>query len=261
MAGSIPFDRAAEYYDRTRTMSPPVHAATMQLLSAEVAGRGTVLEIGVGTGQVALALHAGGVPMTGVDLSGPMVAKLIEKAGGRPPFPLALADGAALPFRARTFGAAVLRHVLHLVPAYEEVVGEVVRVLRDGGVALVSAGWHSPVGDELEAVLSARLRSARRHVGLDPRDVDALDAAFVARGAAPRPLEPIVAPGTETLAEYLDSIERNVYSWTWRLSADDRAAIASDVRTWAASRGLRPEEILDPAVETRWRAYDVPARA
>jgi SAM-dependent methyltransferase len=231
------------------------------MLRDELTGRGEVLEVGVGTGQIALALHAEGRRMAGIDISAPMVARLVANAGGRAPFPLALADGAALPFRDRSFGGAVLRHVLHLVPAYEDVVGEVVRVLRDGGVVVTSAGWHSAVGDEVDAVVSARLGGDRRHVGLDPRDVDALDAAFVARGATPRPVDPIVTPGSETLADYVASIERNVYSWTWRLSEQERSGIAADVRRWADARGIRPDDVLDPAVETRWRAYDVRARA
>jgi SAM-dependent methyltransferase len=259
--GSIGFDRAAEYYDRTRTMSPDARAATIRMLAAELGGRGAVLEVGVGTGQIALALHSEGLPMTGVDISAPMLAKLLEKAGGGAPFPLALADGAALPFRAASFGAVVMRHVLHLVPSYADVIDEVLRVLRPGGVALTSAGWHSAVGDELDALLSAHMGHSARHVGLDPRDVDALDAAFVARGAVPRPVEPIVGPGSETLADYVDSIERSLYSWTWRLSDDERAGIAAEIRRWAASRGVGPGDILDPMVETRWRAYDAPRPA
>ena len=207
MAGSIGFDRAAEYYDRTRTMSPHARAATIRMLAAELRGRGAVLEVGVGTGQIALELHAEGLPMIGVDISAPMVAKLLEKTGGGAPFPLALADGAALPFRAASFGAVVMRHVLHLVPSYADVIDEVLRVLRPGGVALTSAGWHSAVGDEL------------------------------------------------------DAIERSLYSWTWRLSDDERAGIADEIRRWAASRGVAPGDVLDPMVETRWRAYDAPRPA
>ena len=74
---SIAFDRAAEYYDRTRRTSPDAAAATTAMLTAEFAGRGTILEIGVGTGQIALALHGSGVPMAGVDISLPMLAKLL----------------------------------------------------------------------------------------------------------------------------------------------------------------------------------------
>jgi len=72
--GSVGFDRAAEYYDRTRGVPPDVAGAQTALLAGELPGRGRVLEVGVGTGQIALPLAEAGVPMAGLDLSMPMVA-------------------------------------------------------------------------------------------------------------------------------------------------------------------------------------------
>jgi SAM-dependent methyltransferase len=47
---------------------------------AELAGSGRALEFAVGTGRVAIPLAACGVPVTGIELSEPMVARLREKA-------------------------------------------------------------------------------------------------------------------------------------------------------------------------------------
>src|SRR3954451_7057764 len=47
---------------------------------AALAGDGRALELAVGTGRVALPLAARGVPVTGIELSAPMVARLREKA-------------------------------------------------------------------------------------------------------------------------------------------------------------------------------------
>lgn len=252
---SIPFDRAAEYYDRTRRMSPDAAAATTAMLAAGFAGRGTILEIGVGTGQIALALHASGVPMSGVDISLPMLAKLRAKAGGRPPFPLAAADGAALPFRADSFGGVVMRHVLHLVPAYDRVADEAMRVVRPGGVVVVSAGWHSPISDEIERLFEEL--GASRHLGLNPRDTESLDSIFEARRAIPRDVPSIPSPGVETTREFIESVEQNQLSWTWRLSDEERRHAAGTLRAWAEGRGLEPDAILDPDVQADWRAYDL----
>ena len=129
----MPFDRAAEYYDRTRGMTEDTARAVTSLLAGELRGRGRVLEIGVGTGLVALPLASAGIPMAGLDLSEPMLAKLVDKAGGRPPFPLIRGDATALPFPDDRFGASVVRHVLHLVPAWKTVVDELVRVVATAG--------------------------------------------------------------------------------------------------------------------------------
>ena len=48
----------------------------------ELAGDGAALELGIGTGRIALPLAARGVRVHGIDLSEAMVAKLREKLGG-----------------------------------------------------------------------------------------------------------------------------------------------------------------------------------
>lgn len=254
---SIGFDRAAEYYDRTRRMSPEAAAATTAMLASEFAGRGTILEIGVGTGQIALALHGSGVPMAGVDISLPMLDRLRQKAGGRAPFPISGADGTALPFRAGAFGGVVMRHVLHLVPDYGRVADEALRVVRPGGVVVVSAGWHSPMSDEIERLFLEEWGDSR-HSGLHPRDADGLDRLFEGRGAIIREVPSIASPGVETTREFIQTVERNLYSWTWRLSDEERRRTAGRLREWAEGRGLDPDAILDPDLQTDWRAYDLP---
>jgi SAM-dependent methyltransferase len=48
---------------------------------AQLAGDGAALELGIGTGRIAVPLAARGVPVHGIDLSEAMVAKLREKPG------------------------------------------------------------------------------------------------------------------------------------------------------------------------------------
>ncbi|MEU4715881.1 class I SAM-dependent methyltransferase [Micromonospora purpureochromogenes] len=73
---------AATYDDRTSEMFDlTVVAATVDVLAA-LAGAGRALELGVGTGRVALPLAARGVPVHGIDLSRAMVDRLRAKPGG-----------------------------------------------------------------------------------------------------------------------------------------------------------------------------------
>lgn len=55
-----------------------LEATTARL--AALAGRGRVLEFAIGTGRVAIPLAERGVPVTGIELSKPMIARLREKA-------------------------------------------------------------------------------------------------------------------------------------------------------------------------------------
>ncbi len=71
----------AERYDETSAakFAPEVLGPAVDFL-ARVAGSGAALEFAIGTGRVAVPLAARGVPVTGIELSEPMVEQLRRKA-------------------------------------------------------------------------------------------------------------------------------------------------------------------------------------
>ena len=73
----------AARYDETigRWGDPDVIDSTVDFLF-ELAGGGAALELGIGTGRIALPLAARGVHVHGIDLSEAMVARLRAKPGG-----------------------------------------------------------------------------------------------------------------------------------------------------------------------------------
>jgi SAM-dependent methyltransferase len=74
-------DVASQYDESTEPeFDPAVIATTVDFLAA-LAGKGRALEFAIGTGRIALPLAARGVPVAGIDLSQPMVARLRAKAG------------------------------------------------------------------------------------------------------------------------------------------------------------------------------------
>lgn len=72
----------ADRYDEgcAEMFAPEVLTPTVDLL-AELAEGGAALELGIGTGRVAIPLRARGVVVHGIELSPAMVARLREKAG------------------------------------------------------------------------------------------------------------------------------------------------------------------------------------
>lgn len=76
-------DRWAEIYD-TWQFPPGFDADPSPAVRflRELAGDGTALELGIGTGRVALPLAEAGVEVQGLDVSEAMVAKLRDKPGG-----------------------------------------------------------------------------------------------------------------------------------------------------------------------------------
>ncbi len=73
---------AAQYDEGSADMfDPAVVEPTVDFLAA-LAGEGPVLELGIGTGRIALPLSQRGVSVSGIDLSEAMVARLRAKPGG-----------------------------------------------------------------------------------------------------------------------------------------------------------------------------------
>ncbi len=72
---------AATYDDSSDVFDPGAVDAVADAL-AGLAGQGRALELGIGTGRIALPLARRGVPVHGIDLSRAMVARLRAKPGG-----------------------------------------------------------------------------------------------------------------------------------------------------------------------------------
>jgi SAM-dependent methyltransferase len=85
-------DRIAELYDTMYREVPfSGDASRTAAFLHDVAGKGRALELGIGTGRVALPLAATGIEVHGIDASEAMVARLRQKPGG-PDLPVTIGD-------------------------------------------------------------------------------------------------------------------------------------------------------------------------
>ena len=73
---------AARYDESAAEMFDPAAIDPVVDLLVELAGSGRALELGIGTGRIALPLAQRGVPVHGIELSKAMVARLRAKPGG-----------------------------------------------------------------------------------------------------------------------------------------------------------------------------------
>jgi SAM-dependent methyltransferase len=75
-------ERVAERYDKTSAdMFDPAKVEPIVEFLAELASDGSALELGIGTGRIALPLAQRGIRVHGIDLSEAMVARLRAKPG------------------------------------------------------------------------------------------------------------------------------------------------------------------------------------
>jgi SAM-dependent methyltransferase len=278
--GSVNFDRAAEYYDATRALPADSMDELSGLLAAELAHRQPCLEIGVGTGRIALPLRDRGIRLAGLDISAGMLRRLAANAGARGPVPLLQADATRQPLAAGSFGGVLAVHVLHLIEDWRVAVDEAVRVLRPGGVLVAglqgrgrrtageraagagpagAAPWGgAPWGG---APWGGALReSLQRHglvrVQVGTRDPEVV-ASYLSGRATARRLDPVPVRRTRTLAEAIARIERQTFSWTWSYSPDQMRAVADDMRAWAIRENMPLDHGYTVESELQWWAFDV----
>jgi len=267
---SVNFDRAAEYYDATRALPADTMAELTSLLAGELRDRQPCLEIGVGTGRIALPLHHRGITMVGLDIADAMLRRLVANAGGRPPFPLLLADATRPPVAAASFGSVLAVHVLHLIPDWRVAVDEAIRMLRPGGALLASfPGPGGPRRAPREATegppWAAALREALAHRGIVRADRGPGDpakiASYLQRRATARALEPVIVREARTLSHALSNMEQQLFSWTWPYTQDQMRLAGSDVRAWAARENVPLDAEYDVRYQVRWWAFEVPRLA
>lgn len=251
----ISFDRAAGYYDATRSLPDDVRDRVVEVLAAELAGRGLCVEIGVGTGRIALPLAERGVPLVGVDLAGAMLERLRANAGGALPFALIRGDVTDLPVADSSAGAVLSSHVLHLVEDWRAAVDEVCRVLKTGGVLLVDFGGPAPAPwDQAVAEILGRHGIYRNRPGISsPEPL----SDYLAGRASLRPLPPVEMSWDARLGDQVREWEDQVLAWTWSYPSEQMRKACDAVRQSAPGLGWPIDEDVPLSKVIQWWAFDL----
>ncbi len=246
MPDSISFDPIAAQYDNTRSYAPDVAAQIadgLMRLGRLTAGD-HALEIGVGTGRIALPLLERGLNVTGVDISAGMMermqAKLAALQAAEPQRPWGalttrLADMTDLPFADGAFAAVIGVHIFHLVSKWRRALDEALRVLTPGGALLIGQDMRdveslNHIYEQLEAIIAS--------LGLDARNVGASGYTAVVRELRGRGLpveETVIATWLASFPprSVLESITKREWSKTWRVPDDLFAESTRLLTDWA----------------------------
>jgi SAM-dependent methyltransferase len=228
---------------------------TIELLLSEVQSRGSCIEIGVGTGLLAVPLAEAGVEVTGVDVSIAMLEHLRAKTTARV-IPVAVADAAQLPFPDAFFGAGIASWVLHLIEDWRTAATELARVVRVGGVVMVNND--QPRGAE-RAITRRFLTEVDAPVADGPvglQSLVALDQHMSGLGLRPRSLQEITETRTTTLGGYVDALERGDYAFCWSLPRPVRKRAAAATRVWVVSNLGNLDDAVTAERRSLWHAYD-----
>ncbi|HVH50699.1 MAG TPA: class I SAM-dependent methyltransferase [Gaiellaceae bacterium] len=165
--------RVAEKYDESSAwmFDPAVVDPAVDFL-ADLAGDGAALELGIGTGRIALPLRQLGVRVAGIDLSPDMVAQLRKKPGAED-IEVTIGDSASATV-AGTFTLAyiVWNTIMNLTTQEAQVAcfRNAARHLEAGGCFVIEVGMPDlqrlPRGETFRP-----FHVGRNHIGIDEYDV------------------------------------------------------------------------------------------
>jgi ubiquinone/menaquinone biosynthesis C-methylase UbiE len=156
MMASVPgFDDLAELYDETRGGEPRGDEYAADVAAHLPAADGPILEVGVGTGVVALGLVKRGHRVIGLDVSEPMLSKAKDRLGPV----VVLGDAREIPLGTASVAHAVSVWVLQTVAGPERLLAEVARVLQPGGRYVVCT-TQRPAADSVLGQIIDRMGDA-----------------------------------------------------------------------------------------------------
>jgi SAM-dependent methyltransferase len=223
------FDGLAESYDKTRGGESRGAEYSADIDALLPPGDGPILEIGVGTGVVALGLERLGRRMVGIDLSAPMIARAHERLGNV----VARSDAMRMSIGTGTVDHAISVWVVHSVADPVRHFEEAERVVRPGGSYLVCLAQRAAPDDEIGNLIAAMSRR------VDER-----------RGAArPRGVTIEQVTGWAGTAGWVGTVHNFDRSW---LSTPGEELEAIALRQWPALRELDEtsiEEITRPVID------------
>jgi SAM-dependent methyltransferase len=166
-------ERVAERYDES---SPEMFDAAVVDPAvdflADLAGEGAALELGIGTGRIALPVSQRGIPVHGIDLSEAMVARLRAKPGGDA-IPVEIGDFATTTVEGTFTVAYLVFNTINNLTTQEEQVAcfqNVAAHLDPGGCFVIEVGipqlQRLPPGETVRP-----FDVSPKHLGFDEYDI------------------------------------------------------------------------------------------
>ena len=261
------FDQIADVYDETRRGLNEATLKGIEGMLTEYACR-SILEIGVGTGRIALPLIKSGFEVTGMDIS----RRMMEKASAKGMRGLIRAEGSKAPFREKSFDAVLMAHVFHLLDDPQSVMREAARVSRVGVFALVrkrtnTNSWSLYYsGDDSTGELSdydedttkffeerrERFRKIFKKYGMAPseifpnwkREKEILDTY------PPDDLKVVSdVIVTENIEDRIARFEKGSYSSVLRMPVEMRKELVEEMRSYSSSLGPGQRATMRPRHE------------
>lgn len=223
----ISFDSAAEFYDKTRGPSGQVMKQLIKTLTKELSGYRSILDAGVGTGRFAKPLQDNGFDVLGIDIADKMINKAVEKGAKN----LLQADVCFLPFKKKSFDAAVCIHLLHLICEWRTALQEICRVTKDV-MASIHYVRENPIRETYNRLLRSYGYKSRR---LGKGEWELKDLVKPSKSV-------FVASYYNSADERLTHLSQRAYSSQWEIPEDVNTKVVDELKRQFAGK-MFPQEL------------------
>lgn len=223
----ISFDSAAQIYDKTRGPPRQVMKQLIKTLTKELRGYKTILDAGVGTGRFAKPLQDSGFEVFGMDIA----RKMMNRAVGKGVDNLIRADACFLPFRNKSFDAAVCIHLLHLISEWKTALRQICKVTQ-GIMVSTSYMRENPIREAYNSLLKSYGYESRR-LGKGEWELKHLV----------KPSKSVfVASYDNSTDERLAYLNQRVYSSQWEIPEDVNKKVVDELKRRFAGK-VFPQEL------------------
>ena len=233
----VDFSRNAPVYDQRHGAFLPLGAAQELMAAAGIVAGTRLLDVGVGTGRVAIPFAAMGCRVVGLDASAAMLQALASKA---PPGTVRAIVGDAhhLPCADARVDTVVIARMLYLLPRWRDALAESVRVLVPGGCLLHE--WGNGAADEAWVQIRDKARSLFEAAGLrnlfhpGARTEEDVDACLRHQGLRRSATVQLNNDVQMTLGEFLRRIVDGECSYVWNVPEEIQQRCLPELESWAA---------------------------
>ena len=254
--GRVDFSANSKIYDDRH--GAVISDQVVQIVVNRLGQDATIIDIGAGTGRVAVALAGNGFKVVGVDPSVPMLQAMQQKSAEALVLAVA-AEGARLPLRKSSVDALVLARLLYLVADWQDLLHEAKDVLRRGGILFHE--WGNGDASEPWVQVRERARSLFQEAGIEApfhpgaRSEDEVDRFLRDLGFHQQELIDAGIGPAITLADFLNRIQSGEFSYVWNVPKDVQTACLANLRRWCESKFNLYEPAPMPA-KLHWAVYE-----
>jgi SAM-dependent methyltransferase len=253
----VDFSANASVYDRRHGAVLPQHVARELADAGGLEPEARVLDIGAGTGRVAIAFAEIGYQVTALDPARRMLDEVRLKAHDCRVH-LVAGEGARLPFGRSYFDAVILARILYLMEDWTAVLREVSDVLKPGGFLLHE--WGNGKAGEPWVQIREKLRALFLDAGVETpfhpgarseAEVDDFltELGFVRRerlSAGPGPCM--------TLHDFVGRIAAGEFSYIWNIPAHIQESCIQLLHKWCRDT-FELEQSLPMPAQLEWTVY------